>query len=286
MELGRVGIWSGFFRSRDEAAVRAAAAEVEALGFGTLWIPGGAGGAIFDSVANCLGATRRLVVATGIVNLWMHEPAEVASAHRRLNDQSGGRFVLGLGVSHRPLVDTRLPGKYRSPLAAMDDYLDALDGADPPVPSAERVLAALGPKMLERAAARSAGAHPYLVNPAHTAFARGVLGPGPLLAPEQKVLLGTDPVDARARARDALAPYLRLPNYVGNLRRIGYGDADVSGEGSDRLVDDLVVWGERSVIADRVRAHLDAGADHVCLQVVGTGNEAPLKEWRELAGLL
>jgi probable F420-dependent oxidoreductase len=286
MDLGRVGIWSSYFRSSEDGPVRDAAAELDTLGFGALWIPGGAGGPIFDEVARVLAVTERLVVATGILNIWMHDPGEVAASHHRLSGEAPGRFLLGLGVSHAPLVDARSGRHYERPLEVMSAYLDDLDAAPTPVPPDERALAALGPKMLELAAGRSAGAHPYLVSPEHTAFARKVLGPGPLLAPEQKVLLVTDPVEARARARETVALYLRLPNYVRNLRRIGYSEDDVSGGGSDRLIDGLVAWGDLGTIVERVREHLDAGADHVCLQVLAPGPDAPLAEWRELGSAL
>ncbi len=286
MELGRVGIWSSYFRSSEDEPVRAAAIELESLGFTALWIPGGAGGAILDEVGRVLAATERLVVATGILNIWMHDPSDVATAHHRLTSQAPGRFLLGLGVSHAPLVDARSGRQYGQPLEVMSRYLDDLDGAPTPVPPDQRALAALGPKMLELAASRSAGAHPYLVSPEHTAFARRVLGDGPLLAPEQKVLLVTDPTEARARARETLSLYLRLPNYVRNLRRTGFSEADVTGGGTDRLVDALVAWGDLETIVERVRAHLDAGADHVCVQVLSAGPEAPLAEWRELASAL
>jgi probable F420-dependent oxidoreductase len=287
MELGPVGIWSGEFRAVDEGAARAAAAELEELGFGALWIPGGAGGPILETIGTLLDATRRIVLATGILNVWMHDPGEVAQDHGRLTGRHPGRFLLGLGVSHAPLVESSGEQRYERPLGVMVRYLDALDMALPAVPTAERVLAALGPKMLELSAARSAGAHPYLVDPEHTAFARRTLGPGPLLAPEQKVVIGRDPATARAMARRHLKIYLGLPNYVNNLRRVGYTEEDVAGDGSDRLMDGIVAWGDVETVAGRVRQHLDAGADHVCIQILGESRrELPLAEWREFAAAL
>jgi probable F420-dependent oxidoreductase len=287
MDLGPVGIWSGQFRSDDEAAARQAAAELDALGFGALWIPGGAGGPIMEVVERVLGATQRIVLATGILNIWMHQAPEVAADHHRVTERFPGRFLLGLGVSHSLLIDGQGEQRYANPLGVMERYLDGLDAADPPVPVAERALAALGPKMLALSAERSAGAHPYLVSPEHTAFARGVLGAGPLLAPEQKVIIETDRARARDLARAAVGLYLRLPNYVNNLLRIGYTDEDVAGTGSDRLVDGIVAWGDVPTVMDRVRQHLDAGADHVCVQVLTEDREAfPLTQWREIAAAL
>jgi probable F420-dependent oxidoreductase len=286
MQLGRVGIWSGALRSADPGRVADAAAELEGLGYGTLWIPGGSGGDVFGPVERLLAATTTACVATGILNLWSHAPQDVATADAAIRAAHPGRFLLGIGVSHASLVE-RLDQVYERPLAKTAAYLDALDAADPPVPVGERALAALGPKMLEFARDRSAGAHPYLVSPDHTAFARGILGPGPLLAPEQKVLLETDPTRARHVARDMVRHYLLMPNYANNLRRSGFDEEDLAGEGSDRLVDGLVAWGDVDAIGRRVRAHLDAGADHVCLQVLGTDPAVPpLDEWRRLAAII
>jgi len=288
VELGRVGIWSGHFRlgrGATEDELRAAAAELEALGYPALWIPGGAGGPVAVDVARVLAVTTRLVVATGILNIWMHEPAEAAAEHARLRERSGGRFLLGLGVSHRPSVE-RSGATYERPLAKLRSYLDALDAASPPVPADERVLAALGPRALELARDRSLGTHPYFTTPEHTAVARGVLGDGPLLAPELMVVLETDPVRAREVARRTVVRYLALPNYTNNLLRTGFTEDDIAGEGSDRLVDAVVAWGDVDAIAARVRAHHDAGSDHVCLQVLRADPAAlPLEEWRALAAL-
>lgn len=285
--LGPVGVWSAGLRYGDPSSAREAAAELEELGYGTLWVPGGIGGDLLSDVAGLLDATTRVVVATGILNLWMHPAAEVAAGHARLGRSHPGRFLLGLGVSHAPLVDAGRPGRYRTPLRATRRYLDELDRAAPPVPVAERALAALGPRMLALARERSAGAHPYLVTPAHTRAARAALGPTPVLAPEQAVVLETDPARARAIGRSHLAIYLTLPNYVQNLRRIGFGDADLRDGGSDHLVDALVAWGDEAALRRRVDEHRDAGADHVCVQVL-TDDLAglPRAEWRRLAAAL
>ena len=286
MHLGQTGIWSSQLRYRDPGQSAEAAAELDELGFSALWIPGGAGGDVLGDAQRLLGATRRAVVATGILNIWMHDPAEVAAGHARLSGQHPGRFLLGLGISHAPLVE-RSDQTYRRPLAKMRGYLDQLDAASPPVPHEEMVLAALGPKMLELARDRTAGAHPYLVTPEHTAEARGLLGPGPVLAPEQKVVLDTDPSRARSVGRQHLAHYLELPNYTNNFLRIGFTEDDLAGGGSDRLIDGLVAWGEPEAIAERIQAHRDAGADHVCVQVLrADATTLPRAEWRQLAAVL
>ncbi len=216
----------------------------------------------------------------------MHEPGDVAAGHARLTGEHPGRFLLGLGVSHAPLVE-RSHQVYRRPLAKMVEYLDQLDAASPPVPKAERALAALAPRMLDLARDRTAGAHPYLVTPDHTVLAREVLGPGPLLAPEQKVVLDTDAERARSVGRQHLARYLELPNYTNNLLRIGFSADDIADGGSDRLVDGLVAWGDVDAVGARVRAHHDAGADHVCIQVLLAEAAAlPLTEWRRLGEAL
>ncbi|HXY93666.1 MAG TPA: LLM class F420-dependent oxidoreductase [Acidimicrobiia bacterium] len=288
MDLHGTGIWSGALRFGDRGAARDAAAELEHLGYSALWVPGGVGGDVFGDCGALLEVTERAVVATGILNLWMHEPAETAAGHASLTAAYPGRFLLGIGVSHSALVDRDEAGRYQKPIAVTRRYLDALDGADPPVPVAERALAALGPKMLELARDRTRGAHPYLANPDHTRLAREVLGDGPLLMPEQPVVLETDSATARDLARAHFTIYLTLPNYVNNLKRIGFTDDDVAEGGSDRLIDGVVAWGDEATIAARVRQHFEAGADHVCVQVVtprGIQN-LPLDQWRALAPAL
>jgi probable F420-dependent oxidoreductase len=238
---------------------------------------------VFGRVEALLGATTRVTIATGILNLWMHEAAETARRHAEL----GPRFLVGIGVSHAPLIDASSPGRYQRPLEAMRTYLDQLDAADPPLAKEDRVLAALGPKMLELARDRAGGAHPYLANPDHTRFAREILGDAPLLCPEQSVVLDADPVVARRTARAHLAGYLALPNYTNNLRRLGYTEDDLRDGGSDRLVDGIVAWGDEATIAGRVRDHHDAGADHVCLQLLSEeGGAIPMAGWRRLAAAL
>ena len=287
VDLGRVGIWSRELRyNPDRGARAAAAAELEDLGYTAIFIPD-AGGDVLGDVEHLLAATRRMLFATGILNIWLHDPAEVASGHADLAARFGPRFLLGLGSSHAPLVESALRVRYARPYSKMVDYLDALDGAVTPVPAEMRMLAALGPRMLSLARVRAAAAHPYLVPPEHTAAARQALGPGILLAPEQAVVLGTDPRVGRERARAFVNDYLALPNYVRNLRRLGFTDDDLDGQASDRLVDALVAHGDEEAIAARVRAHHDAGADHVCVYVFGGGDEAlPLDAWRRLAPAL
>jgi probable F420-dependent oxidoreductase len=282
MQLQRIGIWARELRVGDEGVRREAAAELEQLGYGTLWFPGSAGDDSLDCAAVLLDATEHVVVATGITNIWTEEPAEVAAKHARLAAAHDHRFLLGLGISHAPLIGDR----YRKPYSAMVAYLDALDAAPEPPPLEERVLAALGPRMLALSRDRSAGAHPYLTHPEHTALAREALGQGKLLAPEQAVVLESDPARARELARGHLEPYLGLPNYTNNWLRHGFTEDDLLDGGSDRLVDALVAWGDDAAIAARVREHHDAGADHVCLQVIHGGDGPPLQQWRRLAPAL
>lgn len=235
-----------------------------------------------------LAATTRLVVATGIVNVWTNPAPRVAAARDRLSRAYPCRFLLGLGSSHAPVVEPATGQSYTKPLSKLTGYLDELDANDISNPKYERVLAALGPKALQLAADRSAGAHPYLMPPEHTADARQILGAAPLLATEQKVFLGTDPIQAREVARQTLAIYLGLPNYLRTLRRYGLTDEDFTGPGSDRLVDRLVGWGDADAVRSRVQAHHDAGADHVILQVLSARGPStlPIDEWRAIADVI
>jgi probable F420-dependent oxidoreductase len=285
MDLGRIGIWSWSF-GRDEHEVGEVTAELEELGYGALWFPNRP--RIFELAAQILGATRRLVAATGIASIWTHSPEDVTRAHHEIARAHPGRFLLGLGVSHAHVVDRDQPGRYSRPLTRMREYLDRLDRLPDPVPREERALAALGPRMLELARDRTAGAHPYLVTVEHTRRARELLGPGRLLAPEQSVVLETDPARARAVARQHLAMYLQAPNYTNNWLRLGFAPGDLENGGSDRLVDEVVAWGSPEAIRDRIDHHLQAGADHVCIQVATADGRAslPRQEWRQLAALL
>ena len=280
--IAGTGIWSGGLRYGDAAAIADAAAELESLGYSALWIPD-VGGDVFGAVEGLLAATKETIVATGILNLWMHTADETAGAHARLTEAHGDRFLIGIGVSHSMLIDADEPGRYRKPLAAMSSFLDGLDAASTPLPVGKRVLAALGPKMLDLARDRAAGAHPYNVTPEHTAQARAALGPAALVLPEQAVVLERDPDRARTVAREHLGHYMALPNYTNNLRRLGFGDDDFASGGSDRLVDAVVAWGDVDAIESRLREHRDAGADHVCIQVLSADGQFPYTAWRELA---
>jgi probable F420-dependent oxidoreductase len=285
--LTGTGIWSAPLRYGDAPATAASAAELEALGYTALWLPD-VGGDLFASVANLLAATSTVTVATGILNVWMHEPGETAAQHAALVAAHGPRFLCGIGISHRPFIDlVKEPGAYAKPVATMSAYLDGLDAAATPLAVQDRVLAALGPKMLELARTRTAGTHPYLVTPELTARAREGIGPDGLVASEQAVVLETDRERARSIARLHLSTYLALPNYSNNWKRQGFTDDDLADGGSDRLVDALVVWGDEAAIAARVQEHRDAGADHVCIQVLtddpmGLSSEG----WRALAPAL
>ncbi|HEY2673100.1 MAG TPA: TIGR03620 family F420-dependent LLM class oxidoreductase [Rugosimonospora sp.] len=297
VDVGTVGIWSPSYLWADAGPQqpdewRAAAVELDELGYGALWLGNATGD--LRLVEDVLAATGRIVVATGIVNIWADPAAGVAANLHRLAQRYPGRVLLGLGASHAPAVE-RLGREYRKPLGELSRYLDGLDGAPDPVPVDGRVLAALGPKALALAARRSAGAHPYLTTAAHTEMARRELGAGKLLAPEQKVVMEPDRSSARAIARRHLSYYLVLPNYVQNFKRLGFTDDDVSGGGSDRLIDALYAHGINGAdgVVARVREHHDAGADHVCVQTITPEVDAATRtgrlardQWRELAAAL
>jgi probable F420-dependent oxidoreductase len=270
VDVGRFGIWQRTGLSPEYAV------EAEALGYGAIWIGGSPPGDL-KLAESLLDATQRIVIATGIVNMWSTPAEEAATSYHRIEAKHPGRFLLGVGIGH-PEATTA----YRSPYATMVDYLDRLDKAD--VPVAGRALAALGPKALRLSADRTAGAHPYLTTPEHTREAREIVGDGALLAPEQKVVLDTDAERARAIGRPVVdRPYLHLVNYRSNLLRLGWSEADLDGGGSDALVDALVAHGDAETVAARLTAHLDAGADHVCVQVLTADGADPLPALRELA---
>jgi probable F420-dependent oxidoreductase len=255
MELGRVGVWH-----RDVELTPDLASGLERLGYGAVWVGGSPAGdlAVPETL---LDSTRDIVVATGIVNIWQDGAGVVAESYHRIEARHPGRFLLGIGAGHREAAR-----EYTRPYEALVQYLDALDTAG--VPPGRRVLAALGPRVLRLARDRTAGAHPYFTTPDHTREARAVLGPDALLAPEQKVVLEPDPHAARALARPVLGMYLGLANYVANFRRMGFTDEDFAGGGSDRLVDALIAHGDPDTVARRVTEHLDAGADHVAVQLL------------------
>jgi probable F420-dependent oxidoreductase len=271
IELGRIGIWR-----HPSGLTPEVAAEVEALGYGAVWVGGSPPGDL-GFVEHLLDTTENIAVATGIVNVWQDDAATVGASYHRITGRHPGRFLLGLGIGHPEATQ-----EYQSPYAKLVSYLDQLD--DLKVPVEGRVLAALGPRVLRLAAERAAGAHPYLVTPEHTREARQILGDGKLLAPEQKLVLETDPERARAIGRARVEkPYLSLTNYLSSLRRLGWTDADFADGGSDALIDALAVHGDAAAIARGVTAHLDAGADHVAVQVL---NPDPRPALRALAGQL
>jgi len=289
--LGRVGIWSWALQRLGALDAGQAIGRMADLGYAACWIPETLGNKeLVSQAALLLERSRGITVAAGIANIHARDPLAMANAARALGEAHPGRFVLGIGVSHAPSV-ARRGGTYGAPLEMMRRYLDAMAateyGAPKPDPPVPLVLAALGPRMLELAAERADGAHPYFVPVEHTAFARGVLGPTPCLAVEITAVLTTDPDQGRRIGRAFARTYLALPNYANNFRRMGWGDEDLGNGGSDRLIDALIAWGDIQTIADRVRAHLDAGADHVCVQLRGPDVADPqLEGYAELRAAL
>jgi len=271
MRLGEIGIWKLHREGVDTVP------EIEALGFTALWLGGSPS---LVQARPFLEASSALTVATGILNVWQHEPADVARQHADLRRQFPDRFLLGVGVGHPEATS-----EYRKPLTTMREFLDGLDGGNPPVEREERALAALGPKMLDLAAERTLGPHTYFVTPEHTRVARERVGPDALVAPELAVVVETDPESARAIARSYAAGYLRRRNYTSNLLRLGFAESDLADGGTDRLIDAVIPHGSAAEIAESVRAHLEAGADHVCLQPLGHG-PAPVDDYRALARAL
>ncbi|MFE3857353.1 LLM class F420-dependent oxidoreductase [Streptomyces griseorubiginosus] len=280
--VGRYGIWNGGGLRSEEPERRSelgeTAAELEELGFGALWL---GGSSATHHAVPLVEATSRIVVGTSIQSIWQYDAGTAAAAYAELDKAHPGRFALGLGVSHAKLAE-----QYRRPYSALVDYLDALDAAG--VPAEGRLLAALGPKTIELARDRAAGSIPYLISAEQTAKSRELLGEGPLLAPELKVVLESDPTRARTLARDYLAIYLGLPNYTNNFLRNGFTEDDLKDGGSDRLVDAVYAWGTEERIRARIDEYLAAGADHVALQVVDGGPryDLPREAWRRLAALL
>ncbi|MEU4689074.1 TIGR03620 family F420-dependent LLM class oxidoreductase [Actinoplanes sp. NPDC023714] len=281
MDFGqRVGVWSMELRSADRPQIRDAAAELDALGWRTIWLPGLDGSGVLDDVGALLTAAPRSTVVTGVLNIWGQTAAELSGRVAALDAEHGPRTVVGLGIGS-PAGATAHGRDYGRPVESMARYLDELG---PGVGPERRLLGALGPRMVELAVDRAAGWHPFLVTPGYVATYRERVGAGPLIAPHQAVVLDTDPDRARAAARAGIGMFLGFPTYRDNLRRLGFGDDDLVPGGSDRLIDALVAHGTAEDVERRVREHLDAGADHVALHVLGAGG-LPLAQWRELAFL-
>jgi len=271
MHVGKLGVWAGL-DGMTAANALAFAQRTEKRGYGALWTPESRGRNVLVNAAWLLAGTSKLVIASGIANIYARDAMAMANAQRGLDEQSANRFLLGIGVSHKPMVSNLRGHTYGRPVATMRAYLEAMRAApfQAPLPSepSRSVLAALGPKMLALAAEMTDGAHPYCVTPEHTAAARRILGPGKLLCPELMVLLETDPAKARAAARAALSTYIQLENYTANWRRLGFTDSDLAGGGSNRFIDANVAWGDESAIRKRIQQFWDAGADHVCIQSI------------------
>jgi probable F420-dependent oxidoreductase len=269
MPLGGFGIW----RRHQEGSEPAP--EIEELGYSAIWIGGSPS---IPDVRPFLELTSTLTVVSGIVNVWRHEPADVAAGHAELRDRFGERFLLGIGIGHPEATS-----EYKKPLTKMREFLDGLDAAERPVPRDQRLIAAIGPKMIELAAQRTLGTHPYFTTVEHTRFAREKVGPDRLVAPEVAVVVDPDPESGRAKAREYAALYLNLTNYTSNLLRFGFTEQDLADGGSDRLIDAVIPHGSAEAVAEAVHAHIDAGADHVCLQPKGGDS---VEDYRTLAAAL
>lgn len=287
-DVGQLGVWY-FTEAMPSAAAAGFAQRLEGLGYSTLWLPETTGRNPLIHAGFLLQQTSSLVLATGIANIYHRHPAMAAQSANTLAEQSGGRFVLGLGVSHAPLVSGLRKIEYGKPVTTMRAYLESYAEAPyssvPPAQKAPVVIAALGPKMLDLAGELTHGAHPYLTTPEHTAKAREILGPDKWLCVEQKVILCTDPEKARKAARETLAVYIGLPNYYKNWFRLGFEESDLEDGGSDRLIDALFAWGDEEALRARVQAHFDAGASHVCLQPVGVDAPMGTPDWDVLEAL-
>ena len=281
MELGKLGVWLSM-DSMNAAACAAFAKRVEDWGYGALWMPESRGRNALVLSSWLLAHTQKLIVATGIANIYARDPMAMANGQRTLAEQSAGRFLLGVGVSHRPMVEGLRGHRYGRPVATMRAYLEAMRKAPyqavPPPETPPTVVAALGPRMMALSGELADGAHPYNTTPQHTAEARAILGPGKLLCPEVWVLGETDPATARGMARAALSHYLQLENYVNAWRGQGFSEADFGGGGSERFIDAIVAWGDEAAIRARIQQHWDAGADHVCIQPIGPQGSRQLDE--------
>jgi probable F420-dependent oxidoreductase len=289
-DIGKLGVWT-WLDAMSYGDAGDFAAEIEQLGYSALWIPEAVGRDPFVLLAVLAGKTQSLYLATGIANIYARDAMAMNAARRSMDELTGGRLVLGLGVSHTEMVSTMRQHEYGKPVATMRNYLQAMENAFYAGPQPEKsgpvLLGALRDKMIGLSGDSADGAHPYFVTPEHTARARAVLGPDKLLAPEQKVLLISDATEARAVARQAMAGYLGLQNYCNNLKTLGFTDEDLENGGSDRLVDAIVAWGDENTIAKRIEAHWEAGADHVCIQALRPDGEmgADMDALRALADL-
>ena len=287
MQLGKLGVWY-FFDGISSPDAAEAAKRIEKMGYGTLWIPETVGKNPMVLSSWLLANTTTLNLATGIVNIYHREPGVTMAAQNSLAEQSGGRFLLGMGVSHKPLVEGVRGLAYGPPVATMREYLEKMQTAPytgiQPSEKPPTVIAALGPKMLELAAAECAGAHPYFSSPEHTQFARETMGAGPLLCVEQKVILETDPAKARELAKPVAKIYQGLPNYRNNWLRMGLSEDDIN-DMSDRFIDTTFAWGSVDQIQARIQAHFDAGADHVCIQPVNPNGNFGDLDWDCLQAL-
>ena len=288
MNIGKLGVWY-FFDGLPATAAAEAARRIESLGYGALWIPETIGRDPLVAASWLLAGTKKLVLATGIANIYNREPGVTKQAQRTLAEQSGNRFMLGLGVSHAPLVEGVRGLKYGPPVATMRKYLEGMKSAPyqglPLTAEPPTVIAALGPKMLELAREHCDGAHPYFSSPDHTAMASKILGPDKRLCVEQKVILESDPAKARALARPVASIYLGLPNYRNNWLRMGLSEADFENGGSDKFIDTTFAWGTVEAIRKRIKDHFDAGATHVCLQPVNPNGQFGDLHWEALEAL-
>jgi probable F420-dependent oxidoreductase len=287
MELGQLGVWY-FFDGLSSPAAAEAAKRIESLGYGILWLPETVGKSPVATASWVLSQTETLNVATGIINIYHREPGVTLALQNSLCEQSGGRFLLGMGVSHKPLVEGVRGLNYGPPVATMRAYLKKMTEAPytavMPEAAPKTVIAALGPKMLELAASETAGAHPYFSSPDHTAMAREIMGPDAWLCPEQKVILESDPTKARELARPVAGIYQNLPNYRNNWLRMGLTEDDIN-QLSDKFIDTTFAWGSAETIKARIQAHLDAGANHVCIQPVNPNGQFGDLHWEALEAL-
>ena len=283
--IGRLGLWSMELRGSNKPEVHDAAAALDDEGWRAFWIAGANGPGLWADADGLLSSAPRVSVAFGVMSIWSADARIAAEQHHRLTATHGRRLITGLGVSS-PASAAAVGQEYGTPIAAMTRYLDELDGASPTIGAADRILGALGPRMVALARERAAGIHPFLVTPESNAINRDILGPDALIAPHQAVVLETDPGKAREIARRGIGMFIGFPSYQANLRRLGFGDDDLIPGGSDRLIDATVAWGSLDDIGHRVQEHWNAGADHVALQVLSADRGLPRSQWHELSALL